>query len=164
MANNKTKLSKTTKAIRVQLKDGDDTKVKVSFSGGAFTPAEFTSIFMAVLEEYTKGLLEKNTNEQVYEHWNNVFGIFLHKIVPQNIIYEKDASHKEFKKHIDETLGRKLTKEDVLETESNRVAAYILLRDILTNDLKLDEHSADVLINKKLGTLKAPGLDDLKKA
>ena len=73
--------NKNEKVIRVALRNGDDTKVKVDFHGGIFTPEEFTSLWMAVLETYTVGLLEKNSKEKVFDHFNNVFGIFLNKIV-----------------------------------------------------------------------------------
>ena len=103
---------KDEKVIRVAIRNGDDTKVKVDFHGGVFSVEEFTSLFMAVLETYTAGMINKNGNEKVFEHWNNVFGIFLNKIVPPSKHYELSTEHKEFKEKVDATLGREETEED----------------------------------------------------
>jgi hypothetical protein len=137
-----------TKAIRAAIKNGDDTKVKVSFYNGTFTPEEFTAVIMGLIETYTEGLLEKNAKEDVYDHWNRVFGIFLAKILPPKDIYSRDPSHKELKDLADDTLGRP---EDPKDTEDNRFAAYLLARDILIKDVGLDEKSADILLNERLG-------------
>ena len=140
-----------TKSIKVSIKNGDDTKVKVDFRGDVFSPTEFTAMFMAVLETYTASLLETNSKEAVFEHFNRVFGIFLAKLVPPTAIYEKDLSHKRFKAIVDRTLGRKSTKAVKKANEDNRFAAYLLCRDILTKEIGLTEDSADVILNKRLG-------------
>ena len=77
--------------IRAQLDDSnpEEPKVRVTFSKKPFTPEQFTHIFMGILESYTVALLETNTNEQVFEHFNNAFGIFLNKLLPADEIYEK---------------------------------------------------------------------------
>lgn len=139
-----------TKVIKVSLKNNDDTQVKVEFHGGAFTPEQFTSLFMAVLETYTLGLLETNTPEDIFKHFNNVFGIYLNKLVPEAKHYDLSKAHKEFKEDVDSILDKPLTEEDMRETEDNRFAAYLLTRDILIKDIGLTEESADVLLNKRL--------------
>lgn len=140
---------KRTKAIRVAIKDADDTKVKVSFYGDSmFTVEEFTAMFMGVLEEYTKGMIKANGEVPVYDHWNRVFGIFLAKILPEKKIYERDESHKELKRLTEETLGQPENKKD---TEDNRLAAYMLCRDILIKEVGMDEPSADLILNRRLG-------------
>lgn len=138
------------KVIRIALRNGDDTKVKVDFHGGVFTVEEFTSLIMAVLETYTVGLLEKNSKGKVFDHWNRVFGIFLNKIVPPDMHYKRSKDHKEFKKVVDGTLGRKESEEDKKLTNDNRMEAYLLCRDILITEVGLDETSADVILNKRL--------------
>lgn len=138
------------KAIRVAIKNGDDTKVKVSFYGGVFTPEEFTALSMAMIETYAVGLLKTNDRKVVFDYYNNVFGIFLNKIVPEDKHYKWSKAHKKFKKVSDATLAREETAEDRKETENNRFAAYLLCREILVNDIGMTEESADVLLNKKL--------------
>lgn len=147
---------KNEKVIRAAIRNGDDTKVKVDFHGGVFSPEEFTSLFMAILETYTKGLLEVNTNEQVFNHFNRCFGIFLNKIVPAEKHYELSKDHKEFKEAVDSTIGRKETEKDKLDTETNRLAAYILAKDILMEDAKMTEETVDLLLNRRMGLLKTP--------
>ena len=142
-----------TKSIKVSIKNGDDTKVKVDFRGAVFSPAEFTAMFMAVLETYTESLMETNSNEAIFEHFNRVFGIFLAKLVPPDRIYELDTTHKRFKNLLNKTLGQKSTKRVKKETEDNRFAAYLLCRDILIKEIGLTEDSADVILNKRLGTV-----------
>lgn len=141
---------KNEKVIRVAIKNGDDTKVKVDFHGGVFTPEEFTSLWMAVLETYTVGLLEKNTKEKVFTHFNNVFGIFLNKLVPETDHYKLSKPHKEFKKSVDKTLGRKETLEDKKYSEDVKLAAYLLAGDILQKELGMTEESANIILNKRL--------------
>ena len=151
------------KAIRVAIKNGDDTKVKVSFYGGVFTPEEFTALSMAMIETYAVGLLKTNDRKVVFDYYNNVFGIFLNKIVPESEHYKWSKAHKKFKKVSDATLAREETAEDRKETENNRFAAYLLCRDILVKDIGMTEESADVLLNKKLKlteTLNNPELGD----
>lgn len=158
-----------TKIIKVALKDSDDTKVNVQFHGGAFTPAEFTSLFMAVLETYTLALLKTNSPKDIFVHFNNVFGIYLNKLVPEKEHYELSKSHKEFKEVVDKTLTSELSPQDMKETEDNRFAAYLLTRDILTKEVGLTEEAADVILNKRLGfvtKLNNPGeltKEDVKK-
>lgn len=145
-----TTTKKKEKVIRVALKDGDFTQTKVNFRGGIFTPEEFTCMVMALIETYTVGLLKKNSNKAVFEHWNNAFGIFLNKIVPPEKHYKLSKEHKDFKEAVDSTLGQPENKED---TEENRLAAYLIARDILVNDVGMTEESADILLNKKLGLI-----------
>lgn len=141
------------KVIRAALRPDDVTHVKVSFNNGVFTPEEFTSIFMAILETYTVGLLEKNPREAVFTHFNNVFGIFLNKIVPEHEHYKLSQSHKEYKEHVDATLGRESTLEDKKYSEEVRMAAYILAGDILTKEVGLTPDTANLLLNTRLGLL-----------
>lgn len=145
--------SQKIKSIKVSIQNNDDTKVKVDFTGGSFTPDEFTAMFMAILESYTVGLLETNTNEAVFNHFNRVFGIFLNKILPEEEIYKKSSAHRKYKRNVDKILSRKLTPEEQKETEDNRLAAYLLARDILINDAHLDEESVDLLLNKRLNNI-----------
>lgn len=143
------------RVIRAALKTNDVTQVKVSFSKEPFTPEEFTSVFMAILETYTEALLHNNPREAVFTHFNNVFGIFLNKIISPEKHYEMSEAHKAFKEHADKTLT-----EDSLsvkmENEENRLAAYILTRDILCKEVGLTEEAADLILNKRLGLLKTP--------
>ena len=154
---------KNEKVIRVALRNGDYTKVKVDFHGGVFTPEEFTSLWMAVMETYTVGLLERNSKEKVFNHWNNAFGIFLNKIVPQDEHYKLSKDHKKFKKHVDNTLGRAETLEDKKYSEDTRMAAYLLAADILTKEVGMTPETADMLLNTRLGLLTpVPGKKDEK--
>lgn len=139
------------KVIRIALRNGDDTKVKVDFHGGVFTPQEFTSLIMAVLETYTVGLLEKNSREAVFNHFNNVFGIFLNKIVPEKEHYKLSKSHKQYKKDVDKILKRPETAEDKKYAEDVRFAAYLLAGDILQKELGMTADSANLILNKRLG-------------
>ena len=134
----------------------ENPKVKTVFSKKPFSPEQFTHIFMGILETYTLSLLETNTNEQVFDHFNNVFGIYLNKLLPKDKIYEKDESHKQFKEIVDKTLGQEDSEELLRNTEDNRLAAYILCREILTNEIGLTEESADLILNRKLGLLNPP--------
>ena len=149
------------KVIRVALRNGDDTKVKVDFHGGVFSPEEFTSLIMAVLETYTVGLLEKNSREAVFNHFNNVFGIFLNKIVPESDHYKLSKPHKKYKKKVDDTLGRPLTDEDKKYSEDVRFAAYLLAGDILQKELGMTEESANIILNRRL-KLESPDFGDKK--
>ena len=142
---------KNEKVIRVALRNGDDTKVKVDFHGGVFTPEEFTSLWMAVLETYTVGLLEKNSKEKVFDHFNNVFGIFLNKIVPETEHYKLSKNHKKFKKNMDKILSRPETEEDKKWTEDVKFAAYLLAGDILQKELGMTADSANMILNRRLG-------------
>lgn len=146
-------MAKNEKVIRVALRNNDDTKVKVNFHGGVFSPEEFTSMFMAILETYTIGLLEKNSREDVFNHFNRVFGIFLNKIVPENEHYNLSEAHKEFKDGVNATLGRDLTKEDEKYSEDVKFAAHLLAADILQKDIGLSEDSANLILNRRLGLL-----------
>ena len=139
------------KCIKATLRNNDFTKVKVDFTNGYWTPEQFTCVFMAILETYTVGLLETNKKEDVYKYFNNAFGIFLGKIIPEKEIYELSEKHKELKKIAEETLERPLTEEDKKATEDNRFAAYLLCRDILTKEVGLTEDAADILLSKRLG-------------
>lgn len=144
---------KNEKVIRVALRNGDDTKVKVDFHGGVFSPEEFTSLWMAVLETYTVGLLEKNSKEKVFEHWNNTLGIFLNKIVPESDHYKLSKPHKEYKKKVDKILNRPETDEDKKWTEDVKFAAYLLTGDILQKELGMTAESANIIINRRLGLI-----------
>ena len=139
------------KCIKATLRNNDFTKVKVDFTNGHWTPEEFTCVFMAILESYTVGLLETNKKDDVSKHFNNAFGIFLNKIIPEEEIYALSEKHKEFAKVAKETLEKPLTEEDKKATEDNRFAAYLLCLDILTNEVGLTEESANTLLAKRLG-------------
>lgn len=152
---------KNEKVIRVAIRNGDDTKVKVDFHGGVFSPEEFTSLWMAVLETYTVGLVEKNPKEKVFDHWNNVFGKFLNKIVPESIHYKRSKSHKNFKKETDKILLRPETEEDKKYSEDVKFAAYLLAGDILQKELGMTADSANLILNKRLG-LVSPDLGKKK--
>ena len=152
---------KNEKVIRVALRNGDDTKVKVDFHGGAFSPEEFTALFMAVLDTYTAGLLETNSREAVFNHFNNVFGIFLNRIVPEKEHYKLSEPHKEYKKNVDSILGRKLTDEDKKYSEDVKMAAYLLAGDILQKELGMTEDSANLILNRRL-QLATPEIGDKK--
>ena len=129
--------------------DGNvESHVKVLFSKKPFTPEQFTSLVMGVFEAYAQELLTTNEPEAVYEHFNNAFGIFLAKLVPQDYIYEHSKEHTDFKEHVDATLGQP---ENAKDTEDNRFAAYLLCHDILTKEIGLDHDSANLLLNKRLG-------------
>lgn len=153
---------KNEKVIRVALRNGDDTKVKVDFHGGVFSPEEFTSLIMAVLETYTVGLLEKNSREAVFNYFNNVFGIFLNKIVPENEHYDLSKQHKTYKKKVDKILSRPLTEKDKKYSEDVKFAAYLLAGDILQKELGMTADSANLILNRRLGLL-TPKAEDIKK-
>ena len=128
-----------------------ESHVKVSFSKKPFSPEQFTSLVMGVFEAYAIELMTTNKPEDVYEHFNNAFGIFLAKLVPQDYIYKHSKEHKKFKKRVDNTLGQP---EDKKDTEDNRFAAYLLCHDILTKEVGLDPDSANLILNKRLGLLR----------
>ena len=144
---------KNEKVIRVALRNGDDTKVKVDFHGGVFSPEEFTSLWMAVLETYTVGLLEKNSKEKVFDHFNNVFGIFLNKLVPEAEHYTLSKAHKKYKKEMNKILDRPETEEDKKWTQDVKFAAYLLAGDILQKELGMTADSANMILNKRLGLI-----------
>ncbi len=144
------------KKMKVSMVNGNDTKVKVTFQGDMFTPDEFTSLYMALLESYTESLLEKNERKDIYEHWNRVFGIFLNKILTDKEIYETSSKHKEFKEVVENTLGAPETEDIKSENEDLKFAAMLLARDIMI-EAGLTEDTVDALLNKKLG-LVAPTL------
>ena len=144
---------KNEKVIRVAIRNGDDTKVKVDFHGGAFSPEEFTSLWMAVLETYTVGLLEKNKKEDVFNHFNKVFGIFLNKLVPEKEHYKLSKPHKDFKKHVDKTLGREETEADKKYSEDVKFAAYLLAGDILQKEVGMTEDTVNILLNQRLNLI-----------
>lgn len=142
--------SAKTKSITASIRGAGSTEVRVSFKGAMFTPEEFTSVFMGVLEEYTKGMIAANgqgSEGAVYDHWNRVFGIFLSKILPEKEIYERDPAHKELKELAEATLvGGEADPAD-------RMAAVMLCRDILTKEVGMDEASADLILGRRLGLM-----------
>ena len=154
----------TTRYIKAYIDDNvpENTRVKTVFSKKPFSPEQFTQLFMAILETYAVSLLETNTNEQVFEHFNNAFGIFLNKILPAEKIYEKSDAHAKFKDAVENTLGQENTEDVQRETEDNRLAAYILCRDILTSEIGLTEESADLILNRRLGLIAPVEKDDDK--
>lgn len=154
---------KNEKVIRVAIRNGDDTKVKVDFHGGVFTPEEFTSLWMAVLETYTVGLLEKNSKEKVFDHFNKVFGIFLNKLVPEATHYERSKAHKQYKKKIDKILDRPETEEDKKWSEDVKFAAYLLTGEILQKELGMTADSANLILNRRLGLISPVMNKDEKK-
>jgi hypothetical protein len=149
---------KNEKIISVALRNGDDTKVKVNFRGGIFSPEEFTSMFMAILETYTVGLLKVNSKEAVFTHFNNVFGIFLNKIVPEKEHYVLSKPHEKYKEKVDSILGREETDEDKKYSEDVKFAAYLLAGDILQKELGMTADSANMILNRRLH-LETPVLD-----
>lgn len=155
------KAKENEKVIRAAIRNSDVSRVKVSFTKEPFTPEEFTCLIMGMVETYAEGLLQNNSKEDVYQHFNNAFGIFLNKLLPEDKIYEVSETHKEFKKNADEILLAPETKEVKKETEDNRFAAYLLARDILIKDMHLTEESADILLNKRLGTVSKLKVGDL---
>lgn len=158
---NDRKDTKPTRYFKAYLKEVEnketgkiESQVQCSFSSKPFTAEQFISLMMGVMEAYAQQLLVSNKPEAVYDNFNHAFGIFLAKLVPQEYIYEHSEEHKKFKEHVDETLGGE---EDVADTQSNRLAAYMLCHDILTKEVGLDASSADVILNKRLGTLRVEG-------
>lgn len=125
--------------------------VKVDFSRKPATPAEFTCLFMGVIEAYTELLLISNSKEDVYEHFNSAFGIFLRKIIPDDKIYSLSPVHKERKEIMESTLGQP---EDPYANDTNRLAAYVLAKEILMQEIGLSDESADLILNKRLDLLK----------
>lgn len=128
-----------------------ESQVQCSFSEKPFTAEQFLSLMMGVMEAYAQELLTNNTPESVYDNFNNAFGIFLAKLVPQSYIYEKSEDHKKFKEHVDATLGGE---QDDADNTANKLAAYMLCHDILTREVGLDPDSANLILNKRLGTLR----------
>ena len=150
------------KAYLAEVKNPDDetdivSQTKVEFSKNPISPDQFTPLFMGVAEAYAEQLLSTNEPEAVYQHFNNAFGIFLRKIVPEEKVYELSEEHKLFKEHTEETLGKAYDERD---TEENRLAAYLLAKDILTHEIGLTEESADLILNKRLGLLTPAGGDE----
>ena len=129
-------------------------RVKLNMSKKPFSPEQFTHIFMGILESYTASLLETNSNEAVYDHFNHAFGIFLAKLLPQEKIYERSEPHKTLKAIVDDTLAQPNDENTIRETEDNRLAAFLLARDILVTDAKMTEESADYLLGKRLGLVR----------
>lgn len=125
-------------------------QTKVEFSKHPISPSQFTPLFMGVAEAYAEQLLTTNDPVDVYQHFNSAFGIFLRKLVPEEKVYELSEEHKSFKEHTDDTLGQPYDEKD---TEENRLAAYLLAKDILTHEVGLTEESADLILNKRLGLL-----------
>lgn len=147
---------KATRYIKAYLDDvtePENPKVKLVISKKPFNPEQFTQIFMAILETYTLSLLETNSREDVFTHFNNAFGMFLNKLVPEDEHYSLSASHKKFKKRTDSILNKP---EDKKDTETARFAAYLLTRDILTQEVGLAPESADLILNRRLGLVPKP--------
>ena len=86
------------KVIRAAIRNSDVSKVKISFTKEPFTPEEFTCLIMGMVEAYTDSLLVNNSREDVYQHFNNAFGIFLNKLLPEEKIYEVSKPHKNLRK------------------------------------------------------------------
>lgn len=150
------------KAYLAEVANPDDandivSQTKVEFSKNPISPSQFTPLFMGVAEAYAEQLLTTNEPEAVYQHFNNAFGIFLRKLVPEDKVYELSEEHKQFKEHTDSTLG---LPEDERDTEENRLAAYLLAKDILTHEVGLTDESADLILNKRLGLLAPAGGDE----
>lgn len=131
-----------------------ESQVQCLFSKKPFSSEQFMSLIMGVMEAYAEQLLTSNTPEAVYDNFNHAFGIFLAKIVPADYIYENSEEHKKFKEHVEATLGKEA---DVKDTDDNRFAAYLLCHDILTKEIGLDHDSANLILNRRLGTLKVNG-------
>lgn len=159
---NKAKYTHYFKAYLAEVSNPDDpadivSQTKVEFSKNPISPEQFTPLFMGVAEAYAEQLLTTNSPEAVYQHFNNAFGIFLRKLVPEDYVYENSEEHKAFKERVSATLG---TEEDVRDTEENRLAAYLLAKDILTHEVGLTEESADLILNRRLGLLTPKGGDE----
>lgn len=154
--------NKNIKVMRIAMKDDRFDKVKVSFHGGLFSIDHFTCMIMALIEDYTAGMLKLNEREAVFNHWNNAFGKLLNKIVPEKEHYQLSQDHKDFKKTVDKTLGRKETLVDKVENEQVRKAAIFLTRDILTTEVGLTEQAADVILNKRLNNVKKISSEEMK--
>lgn len=131
-----------------------ESQVQCLFSKKPFSSEQFMSLIMGVMEAYAEQLLTSNTPEAVYDNFNHAFGIFLAKIVPADYIYENSEEHKKFKEHVEATLGKEA---DVKDTDDNRFAAYLLCHDILTKEIGLDHDSANLILNRRLGTIKVNG-------
>lgn len=138
-----------------------ESQVQCQFSSKPFTAEQFISLVMGVMEAYAEQLLVNNTREAVYENFNNAFGIFLAKLVPQDYIYEHSEEHKKFKEHVDETLGQDI---DEKSNFDNKMAAYLLAYDILTKEAGFDEDTANMLLSRRLGTLKVEDSENENKA
>lgn len=136
-----------------------ESQVQCSFSSKPFTAEQFISLMMGVMEAYAQTLLTNNSPEAIYDNFNNAFGIFLAKIVPESYIYEHSEEHKKFKEHVDSTLGQSIDEEG---NDTNRLAAYMLCHDILTREVGLDADSANLILNRRLGTLKVEDSTDGK--
>lgn len=149
------------KMISAKILNKDDiNRVEVKFSGdGVYTPEEFTSLFMAILDTYTEALLQTNERKQVYEYWNNVLGTFLGRIIPANEIYETSEEHKKLKAIADKTLKTKATKKNEKQTLENRLAAMTLAKEIMMES-GLTEASVDMMLSKKITK---DDVDDVKK-
>jgi hypothetical protein len=139
------------KSISAKILNKDDiNRVEVKFSGdGAYTPEEFTSLFMAILDSYTEALLQTNERKQVYEYWNNVLGTFLGRIIPANEIYETSKDHKKLKEVVDKTLKTKPTKKNEKNTTENRLAAMVLAKELML-EAGLTEETVDMMLSKKI--------------
>jgi hypothetical protein len=139
------------KSISAKILNKDDiNRVEVKFSGdGAYTPEEFTSLFMAILDTYTEALLQTNERKQVYEYWNNVLGTFLGRIIPANEIYETSDDHKKLKEVVDKTLKTKPTKKNEKKTTENRLAAMVLAKELML-EAGLTEETVDMMLSKKI--------------
>jgi hypothetical protein len=139
------------KSISAKILNKDDiNRVEVKFSGdGAYTPDEFTSLFMAILDSYTEALLQTNERKQVYEYWNNVLGTFLGRIIPANEIYETSEDHKKLKEVVDKTLKTKPTKKNEKKTTENRLAAMVLAKELML-EAGLTEETVDMMLSKKI--------------
>lgn len=135
--------------------------VRCEFSKKPFTSEQFLSLMMGVMEAYAQQLLTSNTPEVVYENFNCAFGVFLSKLVPEEYIYEHSEEHKKFKEHVDATLAQPA---DVKDTEDNRFAAYLLCHDILTKEIGLDHESANLILNRRLGTIEPVEIENGEKA
>lgn len=124
--------------------------VRVDFSRKPISPGEFTCLYMGVIEAYTELLLRTNSRKEVYTHFNNAFGIFLRKILPEQEIYETSAEHKKLKKMAEDTL---MKPDDPYASETNRLAAYILAKEILRDEVGLSDASIDLILNRRLGLI-----------
>lgn len=127
-----------------------ESQVQCLFSKKPFTSEQFISLVMGVMEAYAQQLLTNNTPEAVYDNFNYAFGTFLSKLVPAEYIYEHSESHKKFKEHVDSTLAQPA---DIKDTEDNRFAAYLLCHDILTKECGMTHDSANIILNRRLGTI-----------
>lgn len=128
-----------------------ETHTRVEFSKKPYTSEQFFPIIMGICEAYAEQLLSTNARTAVYDAFNSAFGVFLRKLLTEKEIYERDKEHKAYKEKVDAVLDQP---EDAKENDTNKMAAYLLVSEILSEDLGMDPDSINLILSKRLGTLK----------